>query len=156
MLGNYTSIYCKDKTPAICENLLQSVYNGDRQRFEDEYCSASREQEIQCLKTCHRCLSKSKTISDQDKNFVLTTTFPHPTIVTTYPTSISTMSTTNDGASDVNSGPGMSMQPLLSSLNISTIILIVIAIVLVLALVAACDAIKRCANGYSYLKAMVY
>ena len=68
LLGGYTSSYCKDKTPEACEKSLQCVYNGDQQRFEDEFCSVSKAQEITCLKTCRRCLSKSKTMTDQNKS----------------------------------------------------------------------------------------
>ena len=67
-LGGYTSTYCKDKTPTTCEKLLQCDYNGDQRRFEDEFCSVSKAQEVTCLKTCRRCLSLNETVFDQNKN----------------------------------------------------------------------------------------
>ena len=56
IVGGYTSTYCKDKYPTICALVLQYVYKGDIAEFEEEYCDREREHEINCLKTCRRCL----------------------------------------------------------------------------------------------------
>jgi len=55
-IGGYTSTYCKDKTPETCKLLLQDRFNGDITEFQENYCNKGKVQEINCLKTCRRCL----------------------------------------------------------------------------------------------------
>jgi len=55
-IGGYTSTYCKDKIPEACKLLLQYEFNEDINEFEENYCNMGKEQEINCLKTCRRCL----------------------------------------------------------------------------------------------------
>ena len=56
IVGGYTSTYCKDKSPSTCPALLQFVYKGNITAFEENYCNTKKENEINCLKTCRRCL----------------------------------------------------------------------------------------------------
>jgi len=54
--GHYTSIYCKDQNPGTCKALLEVVFNNDQNGFEALYCNTRKTHEINCLKTCRRCL----------------------------------------------------------------------------------------------------
>jgi len=54
--GNYTSIYCKDQNPGTCKALLEVIFNNDQNEFEAFYCNTRKTHEINCLKTCRRCL----------------------------------------------------------------------------------------------------
>merc|ERR1712150_294627 len=65
--GGYTSKYCIDQNPGICNRLLKIVYKGDRKKFEDEYCSSTKANELNCLKTCKRCLVKSTHLRKSSK-----------------------------------------------------------------------------------------
>ena len=55
-IGNYTSTYCKDRNPGTCQALLEVIFNNDQNAFEALYCNTRKTHEINCLKTCRRCL----------------------------------------------------------------------------------------------------
>ena len=55
-LGNYTSKYCKDQNPVTCQLILEHHFKNDQEKFENEYCKEQSDHEINCLKTCNRCL----------------------------------------------------------------------------------------------------
>ena len=49
-------INCNDKNPCTCQALLEVIFNNDQNGFEALFCNTGKTHEINCLKTCRRCL----------------------------------------------------------------------------------------------------